>query len=1035
VRQLFELYPRLRENEPTLESRGTSGAPVEQLELETVLKVSQAVSGEMILDRLLDRLMRAAIEHAGAERGLLIAPNGEELQIQAEATTTRLSGLRPPKGGTEQPAKVAPFAGVSEADVGKTAGAPQPAGQFFQLTSGADVTVHLQGSDPAEAALPQSLVRYVMRTRDTVILDDAASQNLFSADPYLVQHRTRSILCLPLINQGNLIGVLYLENNLAPRVFGPARIVVLKLLASQAAMSLENTRLYRDLADREAKIRRLVDANIVGIDIWDLDGTILEANDAFLRIVGYDREDLVSGRLRWTDLTPAQCFGLDRQEVFAEIARTGSVQPLEWEFFHKDGRRIPVLAGGASYQGTQGIGFILDLTERKRAEQALRQSEAHLAEAQRLAHTGSWAYNPATGKHLYYSDEAFRVFGLDPRRGRLPEFEEIIQRIHPEERDRMLEELAQILRDKTEYEQDFRIVLPDGTVRHLHSIGHPVLNEAGELAEYFGTVMDVTERRHAEHRLLVQHRVARILGEASTAEEALPKILEMVCEWPGWDLGVLWQNDGHAGVLRCAKLWRRPSLEAVQFEAVTRTSTFTPGSGLPGRVWASGAPAYIPDVTRDSNFPRAEIAARDGLHGAFAFPILLGSEVLGVIEFFSRDVWQRDDDLLVTMATIGRQIGEFTKRAAAVDELHLRVNMLQQIPVAAWSVMPDGTTDIVNELWFEYTGQTPEYVNSHPEAWMATLHPEDRERAAGIYWDGIRSGRGFTMEARFLRARDGAYRWHLNRAVAVRDSEGNICRFVGTSTDVHDWRQAQEELRNAQAELAHTTRVLTMGELTASIAHEVNQPLGAIVASAGACERWLAAQPPQMEKARRALERIVNDGKRASEVIKRIRALMKRQAPRKDWLDINETILEVVALAQYQLSRGDILLETRLAEGLPLVQGDRVQLQQVLLNLIVNAIEAMSGVGERRRELTIVSATDGPAAVAIEVRDSGMGLDPERAANLFEPFYTTKAEGLGIGLSISRSIVEAHGGHLLAAANVPHGAVFRFWVPLQEPVS
>ena len=169
--------------------------------------------------------------------------------------------------------------------------------------------------------------------------------------------------------------------------------------------------------------------------------------------------------------------------------------------------------------------------------------------------------------------------------------------------------------------------------------------------------------------------------------------------------------------------------------------------------------------------------------------------------------------------------------------------MLQHIPVAAWSVMPDGTPDIVNQLWFEYTGQTPEYVNSHPEAWMATFHPEDRERAAEIYWDGIRSGRGFTMEARFLRARDGTYRWHLNRAVAVRDSEGNILRFVGTSTDVHDWRQAQEDLRNTQAELAHTTRVLTMGELTASIAHEVNQPLGAIVASAGACERWLAAQP------------------------------------------------------------------------------------------------------------------------------------------------------------------------------------------------
>src|SRR6267154_756161 len=966
VRQLVDLYPRLRESEPALDSRGTSGAPVEQLDLATVLKVSQAVSGEMILDRLLDRLMRAAIEHAGAERGLLIARRGDELQIQAHATA-----------------------------------------------SGADVTVNLRDSDHAEAALPQSLVRYVMRTQETVILDDASSQNLFSADPYLVRRRARSVLCVPLVNQGNLICVLYLENNLAPRVFAPTRIAVLKLLASQAAMSLENARLYRDLAQREAKIRRLVDANIVGIQIWDLDGTILEANDAFLRMVGYEREDLLAGRLRWTDMTPAKYGDRDRQEVVTEIQRTGTVQPFEWEYVRKDGSRVPVLAGAATFEGNRGVGFVLDLTERKRVEQALRQSEAYLAEAQRLAHTGSWAYDHVLGKIKHYSDEAFRLFGLDPRRpSGVPQLEETRQLIHPEDRERVFEQLAQIFRDKAEYDQQYRIVLPDGTVRHLHSIGHPVLNKAGELVEYFGTVMDVTERRHAEHRLVVQHRVTRLLAEAATIEEAIRKILEMICEWPGWDLGVFWQNDRHAGVLRCAELWRTPSLEAAQFEAVTRTSTFSPGSGLPGRVWASGAPAYIPDVIRDPEFDRADIAAREGLHGAFAFPILLGSEVLGVMGFFSHDVWQADQKLLDMMATIGKQIGDFTKRAAAVNELQLRVNMLQQIPVAAWSVTPDGTPDIVNQLWYEYTGQTPEFVNSHPEAWMATMHPEDRERASQIYWDGIRSGRGFTMEARFLRARDGTYRWHLNRAVPVRDPEGNLLRLVGTSTDVHDWRQAQEALRNTQTEFAHMTRVMTMGELTASIAHEVNQPLGAMVTSAAAGARWLAAKPPQMEKARRALERIANDGKRAAEVIRRIRALMKRQAPRKEWLDINETILDVIALAQYQLRRSEILVETRLGHGLPLVRCDRVQLQQVLLNLIINAIEAMSGIKERHRELTIVSVSDGPDTVSVEVHDSGTGLAPEHAPHLFEPFYTTKAEGLGIGLSISRSILEAHGGRL-----------------------
>jgi len=576
-------------------------------------------------------------------------------------------------------------------------------------------------------------------------------------------------------------------------------------------------------------------------------------------------------------------------------------------------------------------------------------------------------------------------------------------------------------------------VHPDGRVRDIHVVGHPVLSTSGHVVEFVGTVIDVTERKRGEQRLLMQYRVTCILADASTVEEATKKILQTMCECLGWDLGAVWRIDPKAGVLRCEELWRTSSDEAVQFETATRKSTFRSGSGLPGRVWETGAPAYIPDVGHDVTFRRVDSAARQVLRAAIAFPILLGREVIGVIGFISRNISQPDRELLVALANIGSQIGEFTKRAAAVDELHLRVNMLQQIPVAAWSLMPDGTPDIVNQLWHEYTGQTPEYVNSHPEAWMATIHPEDREKASRSYWDGIRSGRGFTMEARFLRALDGTYRWHLNRAVPVRDPEGKILRFVGTSTDVHDWRQAQEALRNTQTEFAHMTRVMTMGELTASIAHEVNQPLGAIVTSAAAGARWLATKPPQMDKARRALERIANDGKRAAEVIRRIRALMKRQAPRKEWLEINETILEVIALAHYQLRRSEILLETRLGRDLPLVRCDRVQLQQVLLNLIINAIEAMSGIKERPRELTIVSASDGPDTVSVEVRDSGTGLDPEHAPHLFEPFYTTKAEGLGIGLSISRSIAEAHGGRLSAAANAPHGTVFLFSLPVNEP--
>ena len=298
------------------------------LDLATVIKVSQTVSGEIVLEKLIHTLMRTAIAQAGAERGLLIV----EQRIAAEA-----------------------------------------------VTSGDSVLVQLCDEPLSTAALPESVLHYVVRTNESVILDDAAAQSEFATDPYIRQRQARSILCLPLINQGRLNGVLYLENNLTPRVFLPARVTVLKLLASQAAISLENSRLYRDLAEREAKIRRLVDANIIGIFIraisGEVDGPIVEANDAFLRMVGYDREDLISGRIRWAELTPPEWRDGDARAV-AEIKTTGTVPAYEKEYFRKDGSRVPVLVGAASLEnGTFSVAFVLDLTERKAAEEALRESE------------------------------------------------------------------------------------------------------------------------------------------------------------------------------------------------------------------------------------------------------------------------------------------------------------------------------------------------------------------------------------------------------------------------------------------------------------------------------------------------------------------------------------------------------------------------------------------------------------------------------------------------------------------------------------
>ena len=350
ARQLAASHSHLRSEVPAPTPTGTIGAPVDHLDLATVIKVSQTVSSEIVLETLIDTMMRTALEEAGAERGVLMVSRGGKLRCMAEAGT-----------GKET------------------------------------ITVELRDGPVAETVLPQSVLQYVVRTREAIILDDASAQHPFAADPYIRQRQARSVLCLPLLAQAKLSGLLYLENNLAPHIFVPARAVVLKLLASQAAIALENASLYRDVAEREAKIRRLVDANIIGTFIWKAAGPsvegndilVVEANDAFLRMVGYDREDLAAGRLSRFVLTPPEWNERDAQNV-AEVRMTGTVLPFEKEYLRKDGRRVPVLMGVAAFdeQLDQGVAFVVDLTERKRAEVEAREAQMELAHANRVAAIG-----------------------------------------------------------------------------------------------------------------------------------------------------------------------------------------------------------------------------------------------------------------------------------------------------------------------------------------------------------------------------------------------------------------------------------------------------------------------------------------------------------------------------------------------------------------------------------------------------------------------------------------------------------------------
>jgi PAS domain S-box-containing protein len=691
VRQLDELYPQLREEERT--PTNTIGASVEHLDLATVIKVSQAVSGEIVFGKLIDTLMRTAIEHAGAERGLLILPRGVEQRVEAEA-----------------------------------------------ITSGDSIIVRLPEASVTGVSLPESIVHYVVRTQESVILDDASARNPFSTESYIHQHHARSILCLPLINQAKLIGVLYLENNLTPHVFTPTRIAVLKLLASQAAISLENTRLYRDLEEREAKIRRLVDANIMGIFIWDLQGKILQTNEAFLQMLEYSREDLLSGRVHWRDLTPAEWRNRDESAV-AELKATGAAQPFQKEYLRKDGSRVPVLFGAAMFEGSgnEGVAFVLDLSEQKRAEEALRASEER------------WSK----------------------------------------------------------------------------------------------------------------------LAENSSGGIAL--------------------------------------------------------------------------IAPDGRFIAANLALQ---------------KMLGYSE----------------------------------EELQGRT-----------------LTDIT--------------------------HEEDRAATEARIQEGHQGERRiYRVEKRYLH-KDGRIIWADVSLVFVPASGSNSAFFSAVIIDRTDRKRAEEALQKAQAELAHVTRIMTMGEITSSIAHEINQPLGAIVNYGNACLRLLTAPSANLTQVTAALSAIVNDANRASAIIARIRALSKKAPPEMAALQVSDAVTDILALVRNELTGRQIALKTVLPGDLPPVLGDRIQLQQVLLNLVMNSIEAMSKVSPDQRQLVIEAqphVSENKSFVLVSVTDSGVGLQAEDLPRVFETFYTTKADGMGMGLAISRSIVEAHGGRLWATLNANLGATFQLMLPVQN---
>jgi PAS domain S-box-containing protein len=622
------------------------------------------------------------------------------------------------------------------------------------------------------------------------------------------------------------------------------------------------------LRESEYKLRQIIDT--VPSLLWSAgpDGEPTHVSQRLLDYSGMRLEDFKHGG--WEAFIHPDDFP-ETARAFYHAIQTGTSYQAVNRLRRSDGEyrwhhtRVEPLRDREG-QIVQWYGLSVDIDERKKAEERLRRSESYLAEAQRLSHTGTWFLDARTMRYLYWSDEAYRIWGFDPLQGH-PSRENMWQRIHPDDRDRVWEEVQEALRQKRDFSSEFRILLPDGTIKYLEAATYHGFSSSGALAEAFSTHIDLTGRKRAEEAL----------------RESEAKIQRLV----------------------------------------------------------------------DSN-------------------------IIGIF------IWDFDGRIL-----------------EANDEF-LRMVGYDREDLLAGSI-----------LW---TDLTP---------------PDWRDRNNARIEQQKSSGRFESFEKEFTR-KDGS-RVPILIGGATFEKGGNQgVAFVLDLTERKrveaEARESEQRYRKAQLELAHANRVATMGQLTASITHEVNQPITAAVTYALAARRWLSAEPPNFHEVDDALSLIVKEGNRAGEVVGRIRALIKKAPARKDAVEINDAILEVIALTRTEAANNSVSVRTQLAEGLPRVQGDRVQLQQVLLNLIINAIEAMRDVGEEEREL-LISSRDEPDGVSVEVRDSGPGFAPAVLERVFEAFYTTKPSGLGLGLSICRSIIEAHNGRLWASPNVPRGAIFSFIAP------
>jgi len=632
-----------------------------------------------------------------------------------------------------------------------------------------------------------------------------------------------------------------------------------------------------------------------------------------------------------------------------------------------------------------------DIHDRKQAEEALAANERNLDLIINAMPALAWSAR-VDGSADFFNRHYLDYIGLSPEEARGWGW---TGAVHPDDLSRLAGAWQTILASGAAGEAEARLRSRDGEYRWFLFRASPLRNDNGQIAKWFGVNTDIEELKRAEQALAGGEAELRRAHEHLTQAQQMSKTGSFTASL---------STDEH--------VWSDELYRVLDWAPETKLS-----------FKAFRALIHPDDLASFSKGFRRSIA--DGADFDQVFRIVTPSGSVKHVHTVAHRTGNDAGRPVFMGAIQDVTSSRVASEALAASERNLSL-VINTLPGLAWSARPDGQIEFLNQNYLDYLGLSSEEPRNL--FWKYAVHPDDADAITRMGRGAASSGAVGEAEAR-LRRFDGDYRWFLCRAIALRDQSGQVIRWFGINFDIEDRKRAVEELRSAQAKLTQIGRALLMGQLTASIAHEVSQPLAGIITNANTCMRMLSANPPNVEGARETTRRTLRDGNRASEVIKRLRALFGQKTTALEPVDLNEAAREVIALSLDRLQSDGVTLQVDLAPDLPMASGDRVQLQQVILNLIQNGSDAMRSLDGRGRKMEVATTRE-RGSIRLSVRDEGAGFKPESAERLFDAFYTTKSDGMGIGLSLSRSIIERHGGRMWASLNEGPGATFSFSLPV-----